>query len=208
MRTKGKKGPQKISGDCGRILIKILAAGTGVERRWVQSCEFPASTLPATRLPATFSPRVTDPHSYQLYDFKAVPGSKAAGLGHRRWISNRFINLCGRTTRFTLQRHDWTAAEALTTQSDWCVKQHGNTVCGACFHFWLEKMKKEPKRRHNQSGKQLMREKSSTESLPCSPEVALPTSSVQINFVSLISAVLGLRDTDKELLTEMAVAYL
>lgn len=62
--------------------------------------------------------------------------------------------------------------------------------------------------RHIQSRKQLMREKSSTETLSCSPEVALPGSSVQINFVSIISAVLGLRDTDKELLTEMTVGYL
>lgn len=53
-----------------------------------------------------------------------------------------------------------------------------------------------------------MRDKSSTETLSCSPEVALPGSSVQINLASIISAVLGLKDTDKELLTEMAVAYL
>jgi len=69
-------------------------------------------------------------------------------------------------------------------------------------------MKKEQKRRHNQSGKQQMREKSSTESLSYSPEVALPGSSMEINLVSVISAVLGLSDTDKELFTEMAVAYL
>lgn len=69
-------------------------------------------------------------------------------------------------------------------------------------------MKEEQQRKHNQSGKQLMREKTSAEALCCSPEVGLPGLSVQINFVSIISAVLGLRDTDKELLTEMAVAYL
>lgn len=69
-------------------------------------------------------------------------------------------------------------------------------------------MREEQQREHNQSGKRLMREKSSAEALSCSPEVGLPGLSVQINFVSIISAVLGLRDTDKELLTEMAVAYL
>lgn len=41
----------------------------------------------------------------------------------------------------------------------WCVKLHGNIICGACFHFWLEKMREEQQRKHNQSGKQLMREK-------------------------------------------------
>lgn len=71
---------------------------------------------------------------------------------------------------------------------DWCVKQHGNVICGACFHFWLEKKwKRSKKKRHNQSGKRLTREKSSTSPLSCSPGAALPGSSVQINFVSIIS---------------------
>lgn len=44
-------------------------------------------------------------------------------------------------------------------------RQYGNVISGAYFQFWLGKKKKEQKKSYNQSGKQLMREKSSAETL-------------------------------------------
>lgn len=44
-------------------------------------------------------------------------------------------------------------------------RQYGNVISGAYFQFWLGEKKKEQKKSYNQSGKQLMREKSSAETL-------------------------------------------
>lgn len=185
------------------ILIKILAVATGVELRWVQ------------RIVSSQHPPC------QPCSHKPAPS----------WESQSLALISCMISRLVPRPLAWdTEGQYLTdTSVVWLDhKVHGSAMTELLLRFWPYSqtlmckttwksnlwrlfpflIRKKLKRRHNQSGKQLMREKSSPGSLPCSTEVLLSGSSVQINFVSIVSVVLGLRNRETELLTEMAGACL
>ena len=114
IRTKGNGSPLKNLRGLWqeRILIKILVVAIGGKHRWVPSSQHPPCQTHSYKPASARESQSLSLISYRTSRLHLVHRQLAWDLGRR--VSTWPIYSRSWTTRFTLQCHDWIAAQALT----------------------------------------------------------------------------------------------